>query len=64
MLTLKKVNAAIAHLKVELIRGEGYFYLVNADGPLDFGSIYVYRLNHMTLEKWVEAIESVVSNNL
>jgi hypothetical protein len=65
MFTLKKVNAAIAHLHVELIRGNGYFYLLDFSGnPVDDSSIYVYRLNHLSLQRWVETVESVLSRNL
>jgi hypothetical protein len=60
MLTLKKVNALVKHLDVELVKGEGYFYLLDADGRQIGESICVYRLNHMSLEKWLDCIEADV----
>lgn len=59
MLQLRAVNRALAArgIALELVKGEGYFYVVG-DGVecLHSASIYVYRLNDMTLERWVEAV--------
>ena len=73
-LTLKKVNKAIASYGYELVRGEGYFYFVPLNdnyASLDLGednyqpqsdSVYVYRLNHLTLENWVNELETKIEN--
>jgi hypothetical protein len=58
MFTLKKVNAAVKHLDVELVKGQGYFYILDADGRQIGESICVYRLNHMSFQKWIDCIES------
>lgn len=56
---LRTVNKAIAAegINLELVAGEGYFYVV---GPgtesLDSASIYVYRLNDQPLEDWLRDV--------
>lgn len=58
---LKTVNKAIAAegINLELVAGEGYFYVV---GPgtesLDNASIYVYRLNDQPLEIWLRDVRN------
>tara|TARA_R100001463_G_C3391043_1_gene206879 strand:- start:264 stop:512 length:249 start_codon:yes stop_codon:yes gene_type:complete len=73
-LTLKKINKAIASYGYELVRGKGYFYFVPLNdnyASLDLGeyngepqseSVYVYRLNHITLESWVDELETKIEN--
>ena len=55
--TLNKVNAALAALGHEevLVKGGGYFYF--ADGTASSWSavsVYVYHLNDLTVEQWVQ----------
>jgi hypothetical protein len=60
-LTLKKINAAIAERggKEVLVKGEGYFYFIEGDAwSWSRQSVYVYRLNDMSLEAWMQAWES------
>lgn len=58
---LKTVNKAIAAegINLELVAGEGYFYVV---GPgtesLDNASIYIYRLNDQPLEIWLRDVRN------
>lgn len=41
----------------ELVKGEGYFYLVGPDTECWYEtSIYSYRLNHMSINQWIDAI--------
>jgi len=64
MVTLKKINSLIDQ-RYELVRGEGYFYIWprNSDTPeLYDSSINVYRLNHMSLELWLETIADMIEN--
>jgi hypothetical protein len=64
-LTMKTVNKAIqkVHPQIELVKGEGYFYIVGLDdltkdkvGMLYNTSIPVYRLSHLSLEQWIESV--------
>jgi hypothetical protein len=55
--TINKVNQALKDQKItaELVRGDGYFYFVG--DSLDISkssSVYVYHLNSLTVEDWVE----------
>lgn len=66
MLTLKKVNSAIAHtgLRVEHeINNNGCMALVDIQRDSVVESVYVKRLNHLSLEGWVDAAESAQSQN-
>jgi hypothetical protein len=60
MLTLKGVNAELKRrgYAEELVRGEGYFWF---DGPTLWPrtAVYVYRLNHLTLDQWVAALDEL-----
>lgn len=61
MLQLRTINKVFREegLPIELVKGEGYFYYVydtTVDSQLVYDSqmVYVYRLNHQTLDRWVE----------
>ena len=69
-ITLNQVNKAIAAKfpGVELVKGEGYFYVAptdyNSDMAQKIAALYqqgIYggtsHINCMSLEKWIEAIE-------
>jgi hypothetical protein len=59
--TLKQVNAAIAARggKEVLVKGEGYFYFADGDAyEWDSDGVYVYTLNELPLERWIEEWES------
>jgi len=59
--TLTNVNEALAtlQLKIELVKGEGYFYFAAfQSAPEDTvipASVYVTSLRDLTLEEWVDA---------
>lgn len=60
-LTLNKVNAAIAARggKEILVKGNGYFYFADGEAvEWDSGGVYVYTLNELPLERWIEEWES------
>lgn len=68
-LSLKKVNAAIKSKfsDVELVKGAGYFYLVGTTEEMDkklcqlqSTSIYVYRLNELTLDQWLDDVKGII----
>jgi hypothetical protein len=56
-LTLKTVNKAIAAegLGVMLVKGEGYFYWLDANNEalINAESVMVYALNHVDLAFWL-----------
>lgn len=53
MTTLKKINARLPD-GIELVKGEGYFYVTPVEHNV---SVYVYRLNDLTEDEWIRAIE-------
>ncbi len=64
MLTIKQVVKAIKQkfsVDVELYKGEGYYYF---DGACVSGcsstSVYVYTLNQLTLEQWLDEFSNLV----
>ena len=59
MLTLKKVNKAIAHLgDITLYKGNGYYYFMGVNASTDLPGVYVNTLNELTLDRWIaEATE-------
>lgn len=66
MLTLKRINKEIAARgwEVELVAGDGYFWLDGEDAAWAYSSdIGVYRLNHLTLEQWMDRIKDIVEES-
>jgi len=60
MLTINRVNKQIAAqgLKMELVKGRDYFYFFGKDVKHDAVGVYVYRLNELSLNQWLdEALE-------
>lgn len=56
-LTVKMVNKAIADRghSEELVKGNGYWYFAEGNAHLwPATSVYVYSLNDLTLEGWLE----------
>lgn len=73
MLTLKRITKEIQKHwpKVELVRGEGYFYLYSSDeevglklSSLYTTGIYVNLLSHLTLEQWVQEVRVIMNSNI
>ena len=74
MITLKKVNREILKYGYELVKGKGYFYFIPINTNfkcLSLGednyqpqseSVYVYRLNHLTLESWIDELKTKIEN--
>ena len=62
--TLPSLNKKIVHLFVELIRGDGYFYLVSTKTQNQIGqSIMVYKINRAPMEWWIAEIESQIKEH-
>lgn len=66
MLTLKRINKEITkkYPGYDLVKGQGYFWIDGPNAALspEGTSIYVYSLNEMTLEQWIDAVDGVMSN--
>ena len=74
MITISQINKRISRYGYELNKGKGYFYFTPLNDNfkcLSLGednyqpqseSVYVYRLNHLTLESWVDEIETKIEN--
>jgi transcriptional regulator len=62
-LTLKYLNEKIAApLGVELVKGEGYFYLLgDIMAHASQSGIYVYKINDLTFDGWKDSIEELVN---
>lgn len=59
MFTIKSINKVFQEdsLPIELVKGEGYFYLIYDDvenNIYETQSIYTVRLSDMTKDRWVE----------
>ncbi len=60
--TIAKINAAIAQLGVEVVKGNGYFYFADLPGAPEYNadripSVYSCHLRCMSLEEWVIHVE-------
>ena len=56
-MTRNQIIKKIGNPNLNLYTGEGYFYFVYDNGNVkDFAdhSVYCYRLNHMSLDQWVD----------
>ena len=54
-MTKKVINKAIAHLGLEIVRGQGYQYFCDLETGAQVGeSVMVCYLNHCSLEEWVQ----------
>lgn len=63
--TINKINAAIAHRGIELVKGEGYFYFaaLTDEGQLvadRVPSVISDILRCMSLEDWIAHVEENV----
>lgn len=62
-MTTIKINRAIKHLGVEIIRGYGYVYFLSlGDGSQVGESVMVPYLICFSLERWVEEAKFAVKN--
>ena len=66
MMSLRKINAALAAAGIEatLARGKGYFYFVGPKADLwPTSSVMVCYLNQLTIRQWVEAYRELESHS-
>ena len=64
MLRLKSVNKKIQekYPDLELIKGDAYFYFFSTNEKiygLECTSVYVYKLNDLTLEQWIKEAKNI-----
>ena len=62
-MTRNQIIKKIGNPNLNLYEGEGYFYFVYDDGKwwrYEDQSVYVRRLNHLTLDQWVEHGQSFI----
>jgi hypothetical protein len=53
-MTTAKINKAIAFLKMEIVRNDGWQYFLDLDtGNQVGGSVWVCHLNHLPLDQWI-----------
>ena len=60
--TITKINKAIAHRGVEVVKGNGYFYFADLPNAPEYNadhipSVYSCHLRCMSLEEWVVHVE-------
>jgi hypothetical protein len=64
MIQLRTVNKKLKELgfgQYELVKGEGYFYVCGPEVELWYtSSIYVYSLNQLSLDQWIESITDLI----
>ena len=66
MITIKSVNKMIASkgILAEIVKGDGYYYFTGSDVELaEYTSVYVFKLNDMTMQQWSESIDSIVADH-
>lgn len=60
-MTTKRINQAIKHLGLQIIKGNGYAYFVDHKGQVG-NSVMVCYLNQLTLDRWVQLAKSALEN--
>ncbi len=63
-MNVKKINKAIKHLGLEIVRGRGYQYFISLETEEQIGhSVMVCFLNHLTLDEWIDRAEDALKND-
>ena len=52
-MTVKKINSAIRHTGLEIVRGQGYQYFLDTTGNQIGEAVMVCYLNQLSLRGWV-----------
>jgi hypothetical protein len=62
-MTKSQINRAIKHtdLTIQGLRGDGYFYFINAEGNQVGESIMVCYLKQLPLHRWVRLAEQAIA---
>jgi hypothetical protein len=66
MTTLKQVNKRLKELSIdlELVRGNGYFYVVGKDSESMYNtSIMVRKISSLTVDQWIFDIKSLMTGD-
>jgi hypothetical protein len=66
MFKIKTVNKLLKleNLKMELVKGEHYFYFIGDDVNIMLEGVYVDKLNDLTLAQWInEAHYRIIKDN-
>ena len=64
--TIKKINAAIAHHGVEVVKGSGYFYFADLPGAPEYNADKIESvfsggfLRCMSLEDWIAHVDDAI----
>lgn len=56
-ITRTQVNKAIQKAgmqEIELVKGKGYFYFIGDNVDLSKPSVYVYKVNDLTMDQWIQ----------
>jgi hypothetical protein len=66
MLTKARINKAIAHTGLQVWgNGDGYFYFLDLKTGVQRGAnVNVCKLNHGSMEMWIECAETASKSNL
>lgn len=64
--TLRKINAAIAKHRIEIVKGDGYFYFAALEGAEPgieeaIASVYSCHLRALSLDEWISHVEEGVA---
>jgi len=62
-MTTHRINRAIRHLGLEIVKGRGYQYFCDLETGAQVGeSVLVCYLNQCTLEEWIERAKDCLEN--
>ena len=62
-MTIKRINRAIKHLNLEIVRGKGYAYFIDPTGNQIGDSVWVCYLNQLTIDRWIEQAKSAIDQS-
>jgi len=57
-MTTARINKAIKHLGLQIIKGNGYAYFLDFDGNQVGESVMVCYLKSLPLDRWIQQAES------
>jgi hypothetical protein len=61
-MTVKKINKAIGHLGLEIVKGHGYVYFLDFDGNQVGDSFMICYLNSLSIERWISHATTLLLN--
>lgn len=65
MLKIKTINKLLKleKLKMELVKGEHYFYFIGDDVDIMLEGVYVDKLNDLSLAQWINEAHCRIRND-